>query len=45
MRPVLPLRLSWRIIQTKAATKGSTNINQKIIEAKGMGVITELLGY
>jgi hypothetical protein len=33
MSPLLPLRLSWRIIQTKNAMNGSTNTSQKIMDA------------
>lgn len=37
IRPVAPLRLSWRIIQIKNATKGSTKTAQKINDGMLIG--------
>ena len=33
IRPVLPLRLSWRMSQTRKATNGATNTAQNINDA------------
>ena len=43
INPLAPLRLSWRISQTKNAIKGSTNMAQNISE--GSMVVRELLNY
>jgi hypothetical protein len=37
--PVAPLRLSWRISQTKKAIKGSTNMAQNINEGTDMALM------
>jgi hypothetical protein len=43
IRPVILLRLSWRIIQIKKATSGITNIRKNTIEANG--IFFWLFGY
>jgi hypothetical protein len=43
IRPVAPLRLSWRMSQIKNAISGNTKTNQKMSE--GSDIFIELLNY